>query len=28
MFNMHRGFDEFVQFPDKLQPPPSHFDEK
>lgn len=25
MFNMHRGFDEFVQFPGKLQPPPSHF---
>ncbi len=27
MFNMHRGFDEFIQFPGKLQPPPRHFDE-
>ncbi len=26
-FNMHRGFDEFVQFPGKLQPPPPDFDE-
>lgn len=27
-FNMHRGFEEFIQFPGKLQPPPSHFEEE
>lgn len=28
MFNMHRGFDEFIRFPIKLQPPPADFDEE